>query len=406
MLAFTNATLIDGTGATPRLGESVLVGDDGNITAVGRFLLIPDGTKIIDLAGMTLMPGLIESHAHIGDHPFFDGTGLDNATESDNYKKTRDLCLEAGVTTIRSCGDWISDTITVRNKIDTGQLTGPRFIVSGKSFMRKEGHPAVDIWAGDEATIENCGSYPDTPEEARKTVREFYEAGVDFIKIIIGDSHIIIWPDKFPQLAPEIIEAIIDESHNVGLHVACHVDHLDQAKLAVDFGADEIHHLIAIGTPYHDVAEYSDLFYEMCKKNIWLVPTIAIPRLFEINRLKKNCPTGGIDYCTSVLKSAYEFGVPFGMGCDAGCPGVPWGKSIHTELAEYVHSLGMTTLEAIKCATYNNARMVQKETEFGSIRAGAGADLIVLEKSPADDIANIASIQIVVRNGEIVIDNR
>lgn len=237
-------------------------------------------------------------------------------------------------------------------------------------------------------------------------VREAVNAGMDFIKIIISDTHLMIWPDKSPQLDPKIIRAAIEEAHRQGLRVACHVDHIAQANLALEYGAEEIHHLIAIGTPYCDMPGYAKLFNKMCGKNTWLVPTITVPRLFEASRLAKNCPTGGIDYCTNVFKTAYEYGVPMGMGSDAGCPGVPWGKSMWDELQEYVYSLGMTPLEAIKCATWNNARMMGKETEFGSVRAGACADMVILDKNPAEDIANIRSVCLVIRDGAVAVDNR
>lgn len=404
MLALINATLIDGTGAAPRQGEKVLL--DGNkIAAVGRYILIPEGSQVIDLKGMILMPGLIDVHAHVGDHPFLDGNGLDSAERSDNYAQMRKLALSAGITTVRSCGDYMHDTAAVREMIRAGRLAGPRIICSGKTFMRSDSHPATTVWAGDQATVDNCGAYPSSPEDGREMVREAVDAGMDFIKIVIGDTHIMLWPEKFKQLEPEIIQAIIEEAHKYNRPVACHVDHLPQAKLAVQYGADEIHHLIAIGTPYYELPEYASLFTDMCEKGTWLVPTLAVPRVFEAKRLAKNCPTGGIDYSMNVFRMAYEYGVSFGMGCDSGCPGVPWGKSLWGELAEYVYSVGMTPLEAIRCATAYNARMTGMETQIGTIRVGAFADLLVLEKNPVEDIGNFDSVCLVLRDGAIVVDN-
>lgn len=405
MLAFVNATLIDGTGASLRYGENVLL-DGDKIAAVGKNILIPETAPKIDLEGKILMPGLIDSHVHVGDHPFKDGAGLDSAERSDNYAQMRKLALEAGVTTVRSCGDHMYDTATVRDMINAGQLTGPRLVCSGKSFVRSDSHPVTTVWAGDPETVDNCGAYPSTPEEGRAMVRQAVDAGMDFIKIIIGDTHIMLWPETFQQLEPEIIRAIIDEAHKCNLPVACHVDHLPQAKLAVNYGADEIHHLIAIGTPEYDLHDYDPLFRTMCERNIWLVPTLIVPRVFEPSRLAKNCPTGGIDYSLGVFRMAYEYGVPFGLGCDAGCPGVPWGTAVWDELSEYVHGVGMSSLEAIRCATAYNARMMGMETQVGTVRAGAYADLLVLEKNPAEDIRNIDSVYLVLRNGSIVVDNR
>jgi len=405
MLALVNASLIDGTGAAPRQGERVLT-DGKKIAAIGRYINIPEGAEIIDLCGKTLMPGLIEAHAHLGDHPFRDGAGIKSAAMTDNYAKMRELTLAAGVTTIRSCGDYMYDTASVRDKTNNGELTGPRIITSGKTFMRKDGHPAVTVWAADRATVDNCGAYPNTPEEARVMVREAAAAKMDFIKIIISNTHLIYWPEKKEPLSREIIAAITDEAHSNNLTVACHVDDLDQANLAFDCGADELHHLVAIGSPRYELTEYAKLFAKMCEKNVYMVPTLAAPRVSESARINKGCFDGGIDYNINALRLAYEFGVPFGLGCDSGCPGVPWGKCIADEAAEYVYNLGMTPLETIKCATSNNARMFGMETQIGAVRVGAFADLLALDKNPAENIGNLHSVHMVIRDGRIVTDNR
>ena len=405
MFAFVNATLIDGTGAPPRKGMKVLI-DGKKIAAVGRYICIPEDAQVIDLKCRVLMPGLIDAHAHLGDHPFKDRPGIDSAQRSDFYASMRKLTLEAGVTTIRSCGDYMVDTALARDRINAGALQGPRIICSGKSFMRSDSHPATTVWAGDPATVENCGAYPDSPEKARMMVKEAAEAGMDFIKIIVSDMHISYWPKKAEQLDAKIIEAVIDEAHQQGKPVACHVDNLDQANLVLDYGADEIHHLSNIGSPRYELTEYGKLFIRMCEKNVWLVPTIVAPRAFDAVRREKGCFDGSVDYTNHVLSRAYEYGVQFGLGCDSGCPGVPWGKCVYEEMAEYVYNIGMTPLEAIRCACANNARMMGMETQIGVLHAGAFADLLALDKDPTADIGNLDSVYFVMRDGIIVADNR
>lgn len=403
MLAFINATLIDGTGAAPRKGMKVLV-DGKKIAAVGRYIIVPEDAEVINLKGRVLMPGLIDAHSHLGDHPYKDRPGIDGAERSDFYAEMRRLTLDAGVTTIRSCGDYMYDTALTRDKISAGELTGPRLFCSGKSFMRKDGHPATTVWASDPATVEHCGAYPDTPEEARNMIREAVAAEMDFIKIIVSDVHISYWPKKTKQLDRKIIDAIIDEAHKHGKPVACHVDNLDQAKLALECGTDEIHHLSNMGSPHYVLSDYGPLFEKMCARNVWLVPTVVAPRAFEGARMARACQDSPLDYTLNVLRRAYEFGVPFGLGCDSGCPGVPWGKCVWDEMAEYVYNIGMTPLEAIRCACANNARILGMENELGVVHAGAYADLLVLDKDPTQDIGNLNSVYLVVRDGAVVID--
>jgi imidazolonepropionase-like amidohydrolase len=352
------------------------------------------------------MPGLIDAHSHLGDHPHKDRPGIDSAEQSDFYANMRRITLEAGVTAIRSCGDYMLDTALARDKINSGELRGPRLICSGKTFMRKDSHPAVTVWASDQETVDNCGAYPDSPDEARSMVREAVQAGMDFIKIIISDVHISFWPEKSKQLDSKIIEAVIDEAHKHGKTAACHVDNLDQANLAVDFGADEIHHLHNMGSPRSELSEYEKLFVKMCQNNVWLVPTLTAPRAFEPARAARGCFDGAIGYILNVLRRAYESGVQFGLGCDSGCPGVPWGRCVWEEMAEYVYNIGMTPLEAIRCATSVNARIIGMETQLGAVRAGAHADLLILDKNPVEDIGNLNSVSIVIREGAIVVDNR
>lgn len=405
MLALLNATLIDGTGAAPRKGMRVLL--DGNIIReVGRYINIPEGAETIDLKGRILMPGLIDVHSHLGDHPYKDRPGIDSAERSDFYAQMRKLTLEAGVTTIRSCGDYMKDTALLRDKTAAGELKGPRIVTSGKSFMRRDSHPATTVWAGDPPTVENCGAYPQDPEEARAMVREAVDAGMDFIKIIISNIHISHWPKTVDPLSDEIIQAVIDEAHKSGLTVACHVDNLDQAKLALRSGSDEIHHLTNMGSKHYELEEYHSLFEQMCRNHIWLVPTITAPRAFEGARIARGCLDSPLDYQLNVLRRAHEFGVPFGLGCDSGCPGVPWGKCVWDEMAEYVYNLGMTPLEAIRCATSNNARLLGMEDQIGVVHAGAIADLLILEKDPTQDIGNFDSVWMVLCGGKIVTDNR
>jgi imidazolonepropionase-like amidohydrolase len=229
---------------------------------------------------------------------------------------------------------------------------------------------------------------------------------MDFIKIILSDTHIFFWPERRKELEPEIIEAIIEEAHKHGKPVACHVDNLDQANIAFECGTDEIHHMVNAGSPRYELTEYGKLFVKMCERHVWLVPTFAAPRVSEGARIDKKCFDGGIDYNINALRMAYEYGVPFGLGCDSGCPGVPWGKCVWEETAEYVYNLGMTPLEAIKCVTVNNARMLGLENKIGAVRAGAFADLLALDKNPADDIGNLGSVYMVLRDGAIVTDNR
>ncbi len=402
MLAFLNANVIDGTGSAPVAGATVLV-DGKKIAAVGRHVAVPGHATVIDLQGRSLLPGLIESHAHLGgrDHP----PGLDNARNSYNYAPMRDYTLESGVTTIRSVGDFQKDTLTTRDKIAEGALRGPRLLCSGKSFQRRDAHPSRTIWGNDPETCDNAGAYPDTPEEARALVCELVAVGVDCIKIIVADSFLFIYPERIPPLADDVMEAIVDEAHKLDMWVVCHIDSAPDAIKLIGYGADEIDHLISMGIAELPAEEtYDELFRLMVEKGTWFVPTITIVRTYNHLVLEKGAPATIDEYFIPHYKRAYEAGVRMGCGCDSGAPAVLWGPSLHEELKEYVYNLGMTPLEAITCATKNNAIILGIDDTVGTIKAGMIADILIVDGDPSKRIDDTSRVRMVLRDGSIVVD--
>jgi imidazolonepropionase-like amidohydrolase len=402
MLAFTHAHLIDGTGSAPVAGATVLV-DGKTIAAAGRDVSVPDNATVIDLKGKTLLPGLMDNHAHFGDRDY--PPGLNNAKNSFNYAAMRDATLASGVTTIRSCGDWLKDAIETRDMIEQGQLRGPRLICCGKQFGRRDAHPTRTIWGNDPDTVENAGCYPETPEEARQGVRELAAAGADYLKVTVAMYQLSVYPGTLEPLADDVMEAIVDEGHKHGLWVMCHIDSASDAIKLINYGADEIDHLIAIGLPeLPDEATYDRLFQLMADKGTWLVPTIILARMRDHRMAEKGVPTTVDGYFIPHYRKAYEAGVRMGCGCDSGAPRVPWGASLHAELKEYVHGVGMSPLEAIKCATQNNATIFGIDHKVGAIREGLLADILIVDGDPAKRIDDTQNICMVLKEGAIVLD--
>jgi imidazolonepropionase-like amidohydrolase len=403
MLALLNANLIDGTGAEAVPGATVIV-EGKKIVAVGSGIPVPAGATQIDLKGKGLLPGLMESHAHLGGRD--DPPGLDSAKKSFDYAPMRDFALAAGVTTIRSCGDFMRDTLATRDKIDAGLLRGPRMICSGKQFQKRGGHPAHTVWGDDPETCENAGAFADTPAEARELVRELAEAGVDYIKVVLADSQIFIYPEKVPPLSDDVLEAIIDEAHKHGLWVNCHIDNPGDAIKLIEWGADEIDHLISMSiSELPDEAVYDEVFRVMVENGTWFVPTITVVRTYNHLIVERGAPATIDGHFIPHFRRAYEAGVRMGCGCDSGAPAVLWGPSLHAELKEYVHNLGMPPTEAIKCATQNNAVILGIADTVGIIREGMLADLLVVDGDPSREIEDLDRVSLVLKEGAIVVDN-
>ena len=397
MFAFVNATVIDGTGAAPRKHQRVII-DGQRILSVGSRVTLSEGIKIIDLKDKILMPGLWEGHAHFGGVP---RGGLQNKEQSGNFKDMRNVCLEWGITSCRSFGDHQHDTIALRDEINAGYLRGPRLYCSGRTFVREDSHPTITGWAGKEEIKANCGYIPHTPLEAREMVRHGAGEGLDFYKIIVSNGHLSIYPKVVPAVAPEMVAAIVDEAHKLGKKVACHVDTLDLAQMVVDCEADEVHHLISEGSKDFELPEYEPLFRDMCRKGTLLCPTAAIGFQNEPTRIAKGAP-GAADHKIPIFKMAYEYGVKYVEGADAGISVMTWGVSTHDEIIRYVENIGMSPLEAIRTATYNAAEAMGVQNESGVIKAGAYADILILDKDPSVDIRNIGSINRVLKDGIVV----
>jgi len=407
MIAFVNATLIDGTGAAPRKLQQVLV-DGKKIVAIGRHLALPDDAILYDLHGKVLMPGIIDSHAHFGNGY---RVGLAGPHETEEYKDMRNMCLAHGVTTIRSGADYMHQICGIRDRINEGKLRGPRFIVCGPHLMWAECHPSITAWGpmgGKNETRENCGVYPHSPQEARDCVKQVVDLGVDYVKIIIsGENAFYDLGKGTPCIDDDIVEAIIDESHKLGKTVACHVETLEKAYMAAERGADELHHLVYTGTTPSKLEEYFPLFRLMCRNKIWLCPTLALLHRFEARLLRKTTlPVPASDLNNvfrgiEVFRSAYEFGVPIVMGTDCGAPLAPWGPVAHFEMQAYVDDIGMSPLEAIRSSTQCAAQACGIDDIVGTVQAEKLADLIVLDQDPSVDIHNSTSVKLVLREGKV-----
>jgi imidazolonepropionase-like amidohydrolase len=237
-------------------------------------------------------------------------------------------------------------------------------------------------------------------------VRELVAAGVDYLKITVAMSMLFAYPEGLEPLADDVMEAIVDEGHVHGKWVMCHIDNPSDAIKLIGYGADEIDHLISMGLPGLPAeSEYDRLLELMVTRGTWFVPTIIIARTYNHLIVERGIPTTVDEYFIPHYKKAYEAGVRMGCGCDSGAPGVLWGPSMHGELKEYVYGLGMPPLEAIACATQNNAIILGIDHKVGTIKEGMLADILIVGGNPLEKIENLQDIRMVLKEGSIVVDS-
>jgi imidazolonepropionase-like amidohydrolase len=393
MITLQGATLIDGLGGDPVPNVTIVL-DGDRIASVGPAADNQPGTQpgeTVDLTGMTILPGLIDMHAHLCWAPNLDDpmTVLqDDPYVPDSYlalwgASHADMLLKAGFTTVRDAFAYQghATSLALRDVIGHGALPGPRIVPAGYAGV-----------TGTEVDMRMAPFVPrppshtaDGPWELRRRVRECAREGYEWIKTftsggrIAGGQEEDVWYVNHSQ--PEM-DAIVDEAHQLGMGVMVHATTPDAIKRALVAGADTIEH----GWPLDE--ELIDLFGE---KDATLVPTISVysPRGFlreGVEQALWNRATRQFEKRMNSFRRAYEQGVRIAVGTDI-IPSMPTAKPTESafELAWMVEQ-GMSPSDAIKAGTSIAANVLGMSASIGSIQPGLLADLIVVEGDPIADI--------------------
>ncbi|MBA7673328.1 Imidazolonepropionase [subsurface metagenome] len=405
MLVLTNANLIDGTRGKPVQKATVVI-NDNRFEHVGLEISYPEDANVINLHGLTVMPGLIDCHLHLGgltvDKP---GKAIGKLSFVDmisffwdylrNYAHRRQLAIENGVTTIRSAGDHYPHIIRLRDKIAAGKFSGPRIFAPGPTITAPGGHPAGTIYKGNRYTIENAIRQIADVTSAREEVKKLAEGRVDCIKAIYSDIDPMDITRRVPKLSMNILEALADEAHQHNLRLMVHTGSPKEAMDSIKVGADSIEHGIL---PGGDSTDFNDkLVRMMLDRGTYFVPTIAIAWAY-----KEVYPDFFLNLKKAV-KKLHDAGVNIAAGTDSGTPGVVIGKGLHKEL-ELMVEAGLSPSEAIMAGTRKAAENLGKGSELGIIEKGKLADIIVISGNPLNEIGKTRDIKMVIKDGVIVVN--
>lgn len=386
--------------------------------------------EAIDAAGKTLLPGLIDVHAHLGSP----GGYWDDPKEYENMDPFLDRELAAylysGVTAVKSLGDATDTILKHRALVRSAEKLGAELYVVGPMFTAPGGHGTEYAKYLPEALRAQFAAQtvrlPKNADEARTQVDDLKKAGVDGIKAILEPGP----PSKpIPRFDSTLLRAVSAEAHADGLPIVVHVGDLRDVEDALDAKVDGIEH-----SPRAPLTEA--LLARMKAQGVTFDPTLAVVEAIVDTAQGK---TGPLDHSlvqqvtpTKLLEStkklipspdfaslraaygvfgfdlkvaqqnlaaASRAGVMLAMGTDSGNPQLIHGPAIHRELQLWVEA-GVSPQAALQAATYNNAKLLRIDSHEGLIRKGYDANLLLVDGNPLKDISATEHISGVIFKGE------
>jgi imidazolonepropionase-like amidohydrolase len=381
------------------IDRAIVVINGREIVSVTETAEIPNTARVLNVRGLTLLPGLIDSHVH------FSGIRTrvsDGSREIGwiayfwrfirRFPERRRSFIEAGVTTVKSLGDPYPWIIRFSQRIERHELGGPRIFAGGPMFTAPGGHPIAHLrrtGQGDTSYIAQVTYQLTDPLEARAAVDRIAKQ-VDFVIAVLetrGDPSLTKLPDV-------LVSATVEAAHTHGLPALIHVSGVDDVATAIQSQADGIEHV-----PYDQPID-TLLLNQLRASGMIVDPTLqaleqwlgeALRDTLSARRAREN------------TRRLHDAGIPLVAGSDAPSPGTTFGFTLHEELRNLVE-VGLTPAEAISSATAAAAQHLGLSSMLGSIAPGKWADIVAVGGDPLTDIAALSDIYLVIADGQVLLD--
>lgn len=391
--------VIDGSGKPP-FGPATVVVEDEVITGIHtEEVAVDEGSSTVELPGCTLLPGFMDAHVHV--------TGVNSRgpvppAPDLAYRTLSSVqsALRHGVTTIRDVGSYHGIPVALKRAIMRKHLAGPRLVCCAKLVAMTGGHAY------------GLGTQADGVDGVTTAVREQVRDGADFIKTVTTHRA------ARGEYTQEELDALVNAAHRLDRKVACHAGVEPGIAMAVQAGVDSIEH----GWIASD-----ESIRAMKDKGIALVPTLAVTnwafdypdepvltptRMAQMAQMYmenidilddlKGYSEGTRKRLPDVVPLAKKYGVMICAGTDAPLAELPYHAVIYE--MELLVKFGLTPLEAITAATWNNAKLFGIDAKVGKVERGLVADLVAVKGNPAEDIKDTRNVCFVMCGGRTIPD--
>lgn len=395
-IALTNCQLIDGCGGAP-LPDATIVIDGNRIAAVGSGITIPvpPEAHVLDAAGRSVLPGLIDLHLHLTFYYLRSDVTVEGKPTYNDPRVVlvgawhMEQLLDAGITTVRdlgSCGQLVFD---LKWALGEGLIRGPRIWAAGRLIVPTGGHGSANPGLALEV---------DGVAAVRRAVREEIKAGADLIKLgYLQDEWDV---DEF--------QAAVDQAHRMGRKVACHVNYPPSITNALNAGVDSIEHGCLVTE--------AELEQMLGQGTFWVVTALIYQKQFEDFKAQVADPNTPAhiaarardqvrrhewiwDNMPRALLRAAEMGVKIGVGSDQLYPQVGIA-ALPLDMALLVE-IGLPPMFVIQGATSVAAECIGCQDDLGTVEVGKLADLIVVDGDPLSDITALQRVRLVIKNGQM-----
>jgi len=397
-LAVHAGRMIDvGSGEVMKDAYIVIAGD--RIKSIGASA--PAGDSVIDMSKYTIVPGLIDCHAHILSDPTTQTPGhyLMTSAPQATVRGVANLqiWLAHGFTAVRDAGEEYPSypQFALRDGVAKGLITGPRIVAAGSFVSVTGGHGDGDILSPDKPSLEQPNT-ADTVDDVNRVVRRDIKYGADWIKLMAtGGVMDPISDYRVQELSDAQMARAVEVAHRAGRKVMAHAEGTVGIKAAVRAGVDSIEH----GTMLDDEGAQM-----MAERGTWLVPTLYCFQHDLETGLSKGRDPRSMAKGIAIVKEqgpAFQRALKYHLKIAYGVDDADVDESVSKEFGALVRG-GMTPLQALQAATINGATLLSLDKDMGTIEPGKYADLVAVPGDPLADITVMEHVAWVMKGGVVV----